>query len=94
MSKKKKRKATKLSTVTYLRRMLCNSTGFAIKHKAKKLALFWITLNYQLLLFNRYRITCSATSNRMNNYLLCRMVPGVKNLQVGLQTYSGKLKET
>ena len=46
MSKKKKRKATKLSTVTYLRRMLCNFTGFAIKHKAKKLALFWFNINY------------------------------------------------
>ena len=46
MSKKKKRKATKLSSVTYLRRMSCNFTGFAIKHKAKKLELFWFNINY------------------------------------------------
>ena len=46
MSKKKKRKATNLSTVTYLRRMSCqgNFTGSAIQQKAKKLAPFGIQL--------------------------------------------------
>ena len=36
----------------------------------------------------------TATSNRLNNYLQGRMVPGVKNLQVGQHAYSRKLIET
>ena len=65
VSKKKKRKATNLSTVTYFRMMSChgNFTGSAIKHKAKKLAPF--TINYPLLIFNRLLLRSSGVLDFM-----------------------------